>query len=335
MTEPLPIEVKTLNRPNSLVIEWKLHDKCNYDCVFCTPENKAGKIGWFSLEKNKEIADAIHNLANGKPYWIQLTGGEPTLYPHFIELLQHIKQNGGMTRVISNGSRTMRWWKELKEANVLDILFITFHSQQKASYTHIAEVLNLFHNEPTITVGVITYTKSSLAYAFEGVEYLMENTGSWINMNAMDLLDGYIDDTVVSPEDYEKIQFYTSKTGNLYAEKTPTNLSEHVLESGVSLLTQVTYSDGFTEVTDPTILMKTKKNRFEGWNCEVGMDTLLIHPDKIHRGGCMRGGKAFNSVDDIKFFDKPFVCDTDVCFCVTDMVTTKYRKINDQPNSDG
>lgn len=332
--KPFPIKVVTDNRPKSLFIEWKLHDKCNYDCVFCTDENKAGVKGWFSLEKNKEIADAIHKMCDGKPYWIQFTGGEPTLYPQFKELLTHIKKNGGYIRVISNGSRTIRWWKEVKEANLMDMLFITFHSQQNASYKHVAEVLNLFHDTPTVTIGIITYIKKTVKYALEGAEYLMKNTGSWVSLNAMDLLDGYIDDTVVSEEDYEKIQYYTTRLADRHDTKMPTNIPEDIIGNG-TLQTKITYSDGSVEVGDPTLLMKTKKNQFKGWKCEAGLDTMLIHSDMIYRGGCARGGKPFKSIEDIKFFDEAFVCDTDLCFCATDMITPKYRDINDPTNSDG
>ena len=53
--------------------------------------------------------------------------------------------------LITNGSRTLRWWKECKDAKILDLLYVTYHPEQTTDYKHVAEVLNLFHDEPTKT----------------------------------------------------------------------------------------------------------------------------------------------------------------------------------------
>ena len=322
MNKPFPIKVETFVEAPYKLVEWKLHDKCNYNCSFCGDENKLGIFGWQDLETNKKIVDGIVNGCKGKPYWIQLTGGEPTLYPKFLELVTYMKQQGAMIRLISNASRTIRWWKEVRDAGVLDIAALTFHSEQQADYRHIAEVSNLFLDEETITVIPITYVPGSLEYALEGAKYLTENTGSYISMNAMDLRNKTEDAKTFCEESFEEVLTkYNLAYGELMDKKKPSPIPKEFLSVNH---TTVTYNDGSSELKDVTLMMKTGENKFEGWLCHAGMDSINIEPNMKFRGGCKRGGTNMEK-GSFSFFDKPFVCDIDACFCAMDMITTKIR----------
>lgn len=304
------------------LVEWKLHDKCNYDCYFCGDENKLGKFGWSDLETNKTIVDSMVASAT-KPLWVQITGGEPTLYPKFLELVTYMKSKGIYVRVISNGSRTLRWWKEMREADVLDIVFLTFHSQQQADYKHIAEISNLFLDSDAITVIPITYVPSSLGYAIEGAKYLVENTGSYISMNAMDLRPKPDEDKKFNEDEFEKaLVEYNTAYGKLLTIKKQSSIPEELLKDPNS--TTIYYNDGTNEVKDVTLMMKLGENKFQDWTCYAGMDTMNIDGTFKYRGGCKRDKTKFEP-GNLTFFDKPFKCDVDSCYCAMDMITTKIK----------
>lgn len=322
MIDKFPIKVETYpGGPPHRLIEWKLHDKCNYDCSFCGDENKLGVRGWFDLEKNKAIVDRITDMCGDTPYWIQLTGGEPTLYPKLVELMSYMKQKGAYVSLISNGSRTIRWWKTLRDAKAVDFLYITYHSQQ-ADYHHITEVLNLFHNEAVFTITTATYTKDTIALCLDGVDYISEHTGTWITMNAMDLIDYYIDSETITEEQFERVKKFNGVPSKLSSTKIWSTVPSEYL--GIKNISTVTYSDGSVEEKNPVLMMKLNENRFEGWNCEAGMHTIKIEDDFIYRGGCRRDPIPF-SLENIKFYDKSFKCDVLDCFCYTDMVSTKTK----------
>ena len=57
---------------------------------------------------------------------------------------------------MTNGSRTVRWWEELKEANCIDLIAISVHPEQHADISHIIEVVNMFDDTPTLTITNIT-----------------------------------------------------------------------------------------------------------------------------------------------------------------------------------
>jgi hypothetical protein len=315
-----PVRTQTFDTLPYRIVEWKLHDKCNYNCSFCGDEHKLGLIGWKDFEENKRIIDSIAKACEGKPYWIQLTGGEPTLYPKLIELMQYMREKGAMVRMISNGSRTIRWWTRLRDAKVIDSLLLTFHSQQEASYSHLAEVSNLFHDEPTDVINLVTCVASSVDLALEGTEYLIENTGSMISMNAMDLVDSRVDETTIGVDRFERLKEYSLAYGKLIDTKTPPTIPKEYMQA---LNTIITYDDGSSEEKDVTLMMKTGENQFKDWYCEAGIDSMNIEVNVKSRGGCRRDPTPFDP-DTLSFFDKPFKCDVKSCYCAKDMILTKY-----------
>lgn len=324
MSKESPVKVQTFEDFPYRLIEWKLHDKCNYNCFFCGDENKLGKVGWHDLETNKKLVDSIAKSTDSKPLWIQFTGGEPTLYPKFLELLEYVRSKQVLVSVISNGSRTLRYWKELRDKKVLDVLTITFHSQQKADYKHIAEIANLFLNEETIVLIAVTYVKDSVDYAIEGIEYLKENTGCFISTNAMDIVPYKIDENTIGKEKFDLIvNHYNVSFGKRLNEKTRSTIDVNILPWKVNA--QLTYEDGTVEEKNVMHLMKLGENNFKGYECYAGIDTMNIEYGFKFRGGCKRDKTAFDP-ENLTFFDKPFICDVDSCFCHMDMITTKIKK---------
>lgn len=318
-----PVKVQTFDEFPYKLVEWKLHDKCNYDCPFCGDENKYGYQGWQDLETNKKIVDSIAIACEGKPFWIQLTGGEPTLYPELIELVSYMKEKGAYTSLISNGSRTIRWWKELKAAKVMDMIQLTFHSQQKASYKHIAEVSNLFLEEETLVINLSTYTMDSVDYVLEGLDYLIENTGTIIVTNAMDIIPYKIDESTVGKEKFEKLlNEYNTSFGKKWGIKKVNPIPKHLWP----LATEATvfYENGSQETKNVIEMMKIGENRFEGWKCFAGIDSMNIENGYKFRGGCKRDKTKYEP-DNLKFFDEPFKCDVVDCYCVMDMITAKIK----------
>lgn len=319
-----PVKVQTFEEYPYRFVEWKLHDKCNYDCPFCGDENKKGWNGWQDLETNKKIVDSIAAACSDKPFWIQFTGGEPTLYPKFIELLSYMKEKGAMTSIISNGSRTLRWWKQLKEAKVVDLVYITFHSQQKADYKHLAEISDLFIDEETFVIIASTYTKESIDYVLEGLDYLIENTANIITTNAMNIIPYKIGVDTVGKDRFDKLlNEYNISMGKKLPQKKISSIPKQLFP--LEVMTTVTYQDGTTENKNVIQMMKLGENKFHGWDCYAGMDSMNIENGFKFRGGCKRDKTAFDP-ENLTFFDKPFKCDIADCFCAMDMITRKIKR---------
>jgi len=312
----IPVKVEKAVKSECKFIEWKIHNVCNLNCSFCGLENKDGSQRWSSLASYKEYTDKIVDSCNGIPFWIQITGGEPTLFPELIELIKYIKQKGGYTSLISNGSRTLRWWQELKESMSLDQLYITYHSEQTNDYQHVANVLNIFHNEPTETICLITHIVLSIDLAFEAGHFMQENTGATTIIKGMSTPDIYKD---YSTEQLITLKKSNSLFGNLKKYKRKNNVPvKHMIDSALL----ITYDDGSTKIENPQTLMKNQENYFLGWKCDTGRNFMRVDSmDKIYRGVCGEGGSS----TEIKFTEDYMICNRNKCFCTTDLISTKMK----------
>lgn len=319
-----PIKVEKAVKSDMKFIEWKIHNVCNHNCSFCGDRHKDGSQRWFSLDQYKEYTDKLVEANKGLPFWIQLTGGEPTLYPELLELMQYMKSKGAMISLISNGSRTLRWWKELKESKVLDNLFVTYHSEQTENYQHIAEVINLFQDEPIEVICLMTHVLNSIDKVFEAYDYIIENTGALVTIKAMMLnYDIY--------SQYSKDQLAKLNKSNWI---TGQKRSSKVLPSTqykINHKLKITYNNNLTIQVDPQQLMKQQKNNFFGWDCNIGANSMRVDYDVIYRGVCEVGTKKSLNDPILSFTNDFITCTSKDCFCGTDMIATKILPENVYP----
>lgn len=315
-----PIKVERATPLEYKLIEWKLHNVCNHNCSFCGASHKDGSVRWLDLEKYKSYVDKLVKMCDGHPFWFQLTGGEPTLYPDLLELISYIKSKGAMISMISNGTRTLRWWKELQETNTLDYLFLTYHSEQTNDWQHISDVANLFHDKPAEVVILITHTIDSLDQAVIGMNNLIDTTGAIINLKAMfiheyDIYEKYTKEqlTALKRVNWELGKKRDTKTKFPHADKFRLN---HQLK--------VTYNvPGMVIKIDSQTLMKNKKNDFRGWDCFIGKDTIRIDSETVYRGICGEGEVRSLLDPNLSFTSDSIVCGIKECHCGSDMISTK------------
>ena len=71
--------------------DWVLLRTCNFRCSYCAilPEDLGGKID--VCASPLEWLDAFN--ATGKSWLLHITGGEPSIYPGFVELCEHLTRN--------------------------------------------------------------------------------------------------------------------------------------------------------------------------------------------------------------------------------------------------
>ena len=319
----VPIKLERADSPEFRVIEWKIHNVCNYNCSFCFDDNKDGSVRWLSLDEYKSQFDKLYSICDGMPYWVQITGGEPTLYPQLIELLTYIKSKGAYTSIISNGARTIRWWKELRESNVLDVLYLTHHSEQKGDHAHNAEVMNLFLDSPTETICVVTHVLDTLDSAIESYDYLIKNTGAVISLKAM-IIKEYDINLAYTASQQEKIKNSTMTVGKLRPNKIPTPIPEklHIWHTFL----KVEYNDGTVEEMRAQMFLKNNRPKFKNWKCANGKYYIKIEGNTVLRGVCGEGPVANINDTDLKFQTDYVTCTYDMCYCRSDLASPKYME---------
>jgi organic radical activating enzyme len=320
----IPILSEKVIPTSHKTIEWSLHNVCNYNCSYCGPENKIGDRRWKSLDTYKMYVDKLLKATGPKP-WFMLSGGEPTLFPEFIELMSYIKSKGAYICLVTNGSRTMRWWKECKDAKVLDSLYISCHTEQTTNYKHLVNVLNLFHDEPTKTNCFIIHTHNTMNLVTEAVELLIENTASRIeikHMNSPDHYDIYSNLTNSQLADIKKLHF---------GKKVNKTQSDIPLENQYENKISLTYDDGTVEMfSGSQELIKQDKNHFLNWMCNINNDVLTVENNLCRRGqmDCRVSGIVADlDVDEVSFIDEYVKCPYESCYCSGNLYTKKYINV--------
>lgn len=85
-------------------VNWHITSECNYNCKFCSVHDFDNEM--VDLSKISIVLSNIqrNNFSGGKIGCLNITGGEPTLHPHFHEILEMIHDIGIPIWISTNGS---------------------------------------------------------------------------------------------------------------------------------------------------------------------------------------------------------------------------------------
>jgi organic radical activating enzyme len=321
----LPIAIKNSENNNYFQINWMLHDKCTYACSYCPPSNHKGTDSWLKLDKVIDTCNSIQNQIGDKlNMQILFSGGEPTVWKDFPELARHLYKKNWSLNIVSNLSRSLEWWK------TLDIQWNQASASLHPEFTDIenfiekcnfikttAQILTariMLHPNPVLFKKAIDFghrIKTSCPEVYiEWVPIIYEFGGVQIPLSQ------YSDDQI-------KI-ISILKPGA--AIKTP--------EIQKSLKT-IVWENKSEMPFNAQHLIKANKNRFEGWECDAGLDGIFIDSrGNIFRGTCLQGNKIGNIQDDsIVLPSNSVICNKRICECVTDVYYSKkniefYKKVD-------
>lgn len=319
MFRVLPSKYKT--------VEWKLHNTCNYDCSFCHISNKSGTEKWLPVSEYIGFAKILMRQAEeeGKFIWFQLTGGEPTLYPELSDLLDFIKQNGHKVVILTNGSRTPRYWQEISERGLIDILILTHHTEQTPDENKTLDVISLFHNTSTDVRINVTAPLDLFDEGVRRFNTFVERTGAIVTLKPILGAESSTQRALISytTEQLAVISKSTSIKGRLYSERDfkPLSPEEHF---GTKMSLEL--SDGQIQQVSVYDVVSKNINNFQGWQCSVGRDLITIQHESVYRAVCRMGGTmgAINDTD-FKFSNTDVMCTATKCTCLMDLQEPRHK----------
>lgn len=101
------------NPTGAMSVDWYIGKRCNFDCSYCVEYLHDNHSPHVPLENMKKFVDFVYARSGKNVFW-SLTGGEPTLNPHFIDLCKYIKElKSRHSSLTTNGSRTTKYFLEL------------------------------------------------------------------------------------------------------------------------------------------------------------------------------------------------------------------------------
>ena len=287
---------------DSIKVEWNLGKRCNYDCSYCPSsihDNFSPHTDIAILEKT---VDKLCEL--GKPIRLSLTGGEPCVHPHIEDLLEYFKRKGiYWVNLTTNGTRTAKWYLE----NEMYFNHLVFSLHFEHSWGVVKNTINQFYDqtERDFFVNIMAHhecmddvRKVVEEFRSKGIKYAVRRI-RWTEGD-----HNIFDDLKYDGKDLQWI------------------LEQDATANPNCRIDKDTLGDQIIHAND---VIKLKLNQFKGWECNAGIESLMINWDgEVHRATCRVGGSLGNIYNGtFTVPTEPITCTRDWCTCAADIPLTK------------
>jgi MoaA/NifB/PqqE/SkfB family radical SAM enzyme len=291
------------NHDGSIKIEWNIGKRCNYNCSYCPSIIHDNHSPHTDIDILKATVDKMATL--GKVIRLSLTGGEPCVHPKIEELIQYIKSKGFWLSITTNGTRKSDWY--IFQSSVDQWVFSLHFEYDWLSVLATIEKV-AYAVTKHILVNVMAHHKhmSDVRTASASLEFHSINYGirriRWTEGDH-DLFDDM-------KYDQKDLDWILSKTSTV--------------KPNVVLM----YTDR-EELYHANDVIKKHLNQYNGWQCNAGLESLMINYDgDVHRATCRVGDSLGNIYNDTFISPTdPVTCDRNYCTCAADIPLTKVSVI--------
>ena len=145
-------QIKFNTNFDDFYVTWECTTECNYSCSYCWPSCHDGRYRWPDSSKTNSVIKYLETASSGKKILVDIMGGEPTLWPELQRFCNALYDIGGIVTFSSNGSRTVRWWKNFNAP--IDGLVFSFHPEY-ASIEHYIEIIKSVQYRYNTTIMIL------------------------------------------------------------------------------------------------------------------------------------------------------------------------------------
>ena len=269
--------LKLENTKNFLFVYWHLTDFCNFKCSYCSPVHNEG---YFSIKNtsftptNDTIKNFLKQLTTAtkdKELYLSLSGGEPTLHPMIREIINECYDKSNV-EIITNGSRSLNWWKSLE--NLPHLIRISLHPE----FTDIEKINTL--------ASYILETKSILRF---NLSMDPENWDQSIRLyNHLDpslrkfVRPKTLHELSVKQKPLKKYEPYQLD----WIKQTFTHTVDNGQDTDILQYTKAEYDNGETGKLD-FVHTAIHDHMYYNWRCSAGSSSISINTiGQIHAGLC-------------------------------------------------
>lgn len=285
----------------SIKIEWNLGKRCNYDCSYCPSSIHDNSSPHTDIEILKATVDKLMTL--GKPVRLSFTGGEPCVHPKFLELVKYCKHVGiSWISVTTNGTLPYEFYAALEADQIVFSIHLEF--DWKRVFNTVESVVDLTN-------------KKVIAQIMAHHEHM----DAVVQLRARCLL-AHIPNTV------RRIR-WTEGDHDLFDDMRY-NLTDLELLKEMESTVEGNCVIDATQIIHANDVIKLHQNKFKGWTCNAGIESLMINWDgDVHRATCRVGGSLGNIYEgDFVAPSEPVRCDRNFCTCAADIPLTKHSNEN-------
>ena len=298
----------TNNNPDCGIVNIMLHNTCNYKCSYCSPYHYDGKYRWPTNWEN--YIDLIEDMEEHNDYlFISVLGGEPTLWPKFIEFCKAINAPNRVIEVCTNGSRTLRYWNNWPEDLNANIIF-SWHSEF-ADDDHFFNALQVMQSKGEIYVNLQVTPEN-----FERAQKLYQRI-----VESKCTVSVYKKLTRISIQGDGKLMDYTPEQIEWINGPTPDN---HIPLKTNWEFPYKLYIDG-VETRHKDMVVNNQLD-FRGWSCKAGIKSISVERDGTIRRCCAGAGFPLGNINTVwQLPTQPYICDIISCHCKLDTMVEKWK----------
>lgn len=340
------IKIESTQQSHILSIRWNPNNVCNYKCEYCWPDNNAGdsqspKDLDLTIKNFNHMIERYRTELGKTKIHLSIAGGEPTLWKDLALFIEAIKkENDIYFTLLSNGSRTLRWWKEY--GHLIDNAHLSYHIAQADPDHMIAVADTLFELNKKVTVKVLMDRKHWQA-GLDVIEYMKKNSKyKWFIMSGEVIEPEVVQIANIKVINADDKQLTTQQKKFLKnpLKRLPNLLwiwknRKLIFEGQMRLYESVAhFEDKKTVKAKSNTYINRNWNNFEGWSCDIGLDNVYIHWDGAIKGACNQTifglDHSFNILDEnfVDVFDpkfQPSICTKKNCYCSPETHLSKRR----------
>lgn len=315
---PRLIEIKRAQ--DVLSVYWTLTDFCNFRCNYCPDSLHSGdytsgrKPGYPTDDEIRVFLDRLINIhAKGKFLQVCISGGEPTLHPMYGEIIDTLYPHG-IVETVSNGSRSIEWWKGLK--HLPDKVTMSLH----AGWTKMDKVNELgeflLDNNTHVAFNMMC-DPGQWHLVQEMYQQLTPRLQSFVNAKLISDHSGGVTDG--QPWEYQADQMEYIK-GITSRVDQPERRFDNVDFGSVLVYDDETK----TRLQNTFDLINTNQHRFKEWECSAGSEGIAVNFDGWAYAANCRSHKM-GKIDKFQLYKDPIMCTRHWCKCAADIYLTKKK----------
>ena len=295
------VENRWIHYQDSVKIEWNLGKRCNLDCTYCPAEIHDNHSPHTRLDILMRTVDKIANIKNAR---ISFTGGEPCVHPAFMDLVEYARSKIKWLSVTTNGTRKVEFYEELP----VNYMVFSLHFED----SQWKDRLNT----------VIEFASASETFKFPK-DYHIALMAHHDHVDKVKYAASFLTGHNI-PYTIRRIR-WTEKHDWFDDLKYKGTDLDWILKNTATAKAN-TLVDSF-ELVHANDLIKEHRNKFKGWHCKAGVESLMINLDgEVHRATCRVGGSLGNIYDNtFALPDEAITCTREWCTCAADVNITKWK----------
>lgn len=279
----IPIQIISTQDPDTLQVRFLPTDICNFDCTYCFPGSHPG-INRYPADVDTTVKNFrflfdmyATNMNKTKIHLMISGGGEPTIWPGIEQFCEEIKKYHNVyLTLITNGSRSLRWWE--KNANFIDSVILSCH-HEFVDINHYVNVADLLFSKGIKVNALMLMDAMYWDKCISYIEVMKQSKYPWF-IQTKEMVEAKGRD--INSYTAEQLE-YVSNNLKRFPDGDWMLKHYHEFRTHESI---VIFDDKTTYPARAHSIIVNQWNEFKGWSCNVALETLLINPNGSITGSC-------------------------------------------------